>query len=94
MSKLATLKKPTLSTEAVRAFAEGAPGAKSEAVLGKGPARAENAPAGQKSGQVPEGDVRLTANIRGELHLKLKIRAAQERTTVGELIEQWVENWS
>lgn len=23
----------------------------------------------------------------------LKIRAAQERTTVGELIEQWVEGW-
>jgi len=43
---------------------------------------------------VPEGDVRLTANIRGDLHLKLKIRAAQERTTVGELIEQWVESWA
>jgi hypothetical protein len=27
------------------------------------------------------------------LHLKLKIRAAQERTTIGELIEQWVEGW-
>ena len=51
------------------------------------------APAGQKSGLVPEGDVRLTANIRGDLHLKLKIRAAQERTTVGELIEQWIAGW-
>lgn len=47
----------------------------------------------QKSGLVPDGDVRLTANIRGDLHLKLKIRAAQERTTIGELIEQWVEGW-
>ncbi len=36
---------------------------------------------------------RLTANIRGDLHLKLKIRAAQERTTIGELIEQWVQSW-
>ena len=60
---------------------------------GKGAARAENAPVGQKSGLVPEGDVRLTANIRGDLHLKLKIRAAQERTTVGELIEQWIGSW-
>jgi len=27
------------------------------------------------------------------LHLALKIRAARERTTMGELIEQWVETW-
>ncbi len=44
-----------------------------------------------KSGLVPEGDVRLTANIRGDLHLKLKIEAAQRRTTIGELIEELVE---
>jgi len=43
------------------------------------------------SGQVPEGDVRLTANIRDELHLKLKITAARRRTTIGELIEELVE---
>lgn len=48
---------------------------------------------GQRSGLVPEGDVRLTANIRCDLHLKLKIRAAQERTTIGELIEKWVTSW-
>ncbi len=45
------------------------------------------------SGLVPAGDVRLTANIRADLHLALKIRAAQERTTMGELIEQWIETW-
>lgn len=44
------------------------------------------------SSAVPEGDVRLTANIRQDLHLKLKIAAARQRTTIGELIEQWVEN--
>ena len=43
------------------------------------------------SGQVPEGDVRLTANIRDELHLKLKITAARRRTTIGELIEELLE---
>ena len=93
MAKITTLKKPTLSTAAVQAFAEGARGAPTDTARGKGAARAETAPAGQKSGLVPEGDVRLTANIRGDLHLKLKIRAATERTTVGELIEQWVEGW-
>lgn len=43
------------------------------------------------SGLVPQGDVRLTANIREDLHLKLKIAAAQQRTTIGELIEALVE---
>lgn len=93
MTKISTLKKPTLSADAVRAFAEGGTSPEGQQGLGKGAARAEGAPAGQKSGLVPEGDVRLTANIRGDLHLKLKIRAAQERTTVGELIEQWIEGW-
>lgn len=91
MSKIATLKKPTLAQ--VRGFVEGPTSAQNRAAKGKGAAKSENAPMGQKSGLVPEGDVRLTANIRGELHLKLKIRAAQERTTVGELIEQWIEGW-
>lgn len=45
------------------------------------------------SGQVPEGDVRLTANIREDLHLKLKIAAARRRTTIGELIEELVEHF-
>lgn len=43
------------------------------------------------SGQVPPGDVRLTANIREDLHLRLKITAAKRRTTIGELIEELVE---
>lgn len=43
------------------------------------------------SGQVPAGDVRLTANIRDDLHLRLKIAAARQRTTIGELIEKLVE---
>lgn len=93
MVKIATLKKPTLSPVDVRAFAEGSTSPSKAMPKGKGAARSENAATGQKSGLVPEGDVRLTANIRGDLHLKLKIRAAQERTTVGELIEQWIGSW-
>ncbi len=46
---------------------------------------------GPLSGQVPDGDVRLTANIRADLHLKLKIAAARRRTTIGEIIEEMVE---
>ena len=45
------------------------------------------------SGLVPEGDVRLTANIRADLHLKLKIAAARRRTTIGELLEELVEKY-
>jgi hypothetical protein len=47
----------------------------------------------QAPGPVPEGDVRLTANIREDLHLKLKIVAATRRTTIGELIEELVEHY-
>lgn len=93
MAKIATLKKPTLTTAAVQAFAEGATGAPTAAARGKGAARAEAAPAGQKSGLVPAGDVRLTVNIRDDVHQALKIRAVQERTTVGDLIEAWVDGW-
>jgi hypothetical protein len=66
-----------LDTSAALDFAE----KKSEAAR-----RREN-----KSGQVPVGDVRLTANIREDVHLKLKITAAQKRTTIGELLEELVE---
>jgi hypothetical protein len=45
------------------------------------------------SGLVPDGDVRLTANIRQDLHLKLKIAAAHRRTTIGEIIEELVSKY-
>lgn len=80
------LKKPTLSDAAVLAFVEGDKPAAQPA------ASTAAQPAGSKSGLVPVGDVRLTANIREDLHMKLKIRAARERTTVGELIERWIES--
>lgn len=78
---MTTLKKPTL--DAVRAFAESTPAKKEKQASGKA----------KGSGQVPDGDVRLTVNIRDDLHQKLKIRAVQERTTVGDLIEDWVSSW-
>ena len=57
---------------------------------GKGKLPATSKPV---SGLVPAGDVRLTANIREDLHLKLKIAAAHRRTTIGELIEELVERY-
>lgn len=45
------------------------------------------------SGKVPSGDVRMTANIRSDLHIKLKIAAAERQTTIGELIEELVERY-
>ncbi|MBU5614567.1 hypothetical protein [Geomonas azotofigens] len=45
------------------------------------------------SGLVPEGDVRLTANIRQDLHLKLKIASAYRRITIGEIIEELIEKY-
>ena len=93
MSKITSLKKP-ISNEAVMAFAEGAQEAKTTTARGTGLSKSENAPTGQKSGLLPTGDVRLTANIQADLHLKLKIRAAQERTTIGELIEEWIKSWN
>ena len=81
------LKKPTLSDAAVLAFVEGDKAAAQPAA-----SVSASQAAGGKSGLVPVGDVRLTANIREDLHMKLKIRAARERTTVGELIERWIES--
>ena len=42
---------------------------------------------------VQAGDVQLTVNIRDDVHQRLMIRAVQERTNVGELIEAWVDGW-
>ena len=92
MTKTRPLKKPTLTTTAALAFAEGATRPQKGKSAARVAAKAKNAPVG-RSGQVPDGDVRLTANIREDLHLKLKIRSARERTTVGDLIEQWIETW-
>jgi len=46
---------------------------------------------GSKSGQVPVGDTRLTANIRIDLHKKLKHAAVDRDTTVGELLESLID---
>ena len=42
------------------------------------------------SGNVPAGDVRLTLNVKEELHQKLKVASAMTRTTMGQLVEQLI----
>lgn len=37
----------------------------------------------------PIGYVRVTANMRADLHLRLKLVAAHRRTTVGALLEEY-----
>ena len=80
---MASLTKPKVPSATIQAFAESG---------GSAPAKT-SAPTGKTSGMVPEGDIRLTVNIRADIHQRLKIRAVQERTTVGDLIEAWVEGW-
>ena len=87
--------KPQLNISEALAFASGEPINKN---VGKGKGMdkiiapsALNEGKKQVSGLVPEDDVRLTANIRKDLHLRLKIKAAEERTTIGELIEALIE---
>ena len=81
MANVTSLKKPTL--DVARTFAEDAPSKGGKRTPGKS----------KGSGQVPEGDVRLTVNMREDLHQRLKIRAVERRTTVGDLIEEWIEAW-
>jgi len=92
--KASTLSKPTFTQ--AKAFAEAAGGAVGglNELSKAGVAEPKQiAPTGSKSGLVPRGDVRLTANVDSDVHMKLKIQAARERTTVGQLIENWVNSW-
>lgn len=52
---------------------------------------AESTPAKTTSGQVPTGDIRLNANVRKDLHLRIKIEAAKQGRTIGEIIEELIE---
>lgn len=87
--KAVSICKPALAAEALKFASETPATAQAMDMLGNGKDEAQT---GSKSlsGLVPSGDVRLTANIRGDLHLKLKIAAANRRTTIGELIEDLI----
>ncbi len=85
----AGISKPTLKAAAALTFAkEDAPARQGR---GKGEVNKAAQSGSNLSGKVPQNDVRLTANINQELHLKLKIEAANRRTTIGELLEELIE---
>lgn len=90
--KPASISKPTLVTanEALR-FASGASTGMRQGVGKDKDDKTAQTSFKTLSGQVPSGDVRLTANIRADLHLKLKIEAANRRTSIGELLEEIIE---
>lgn len=54
---------------------------------------AENKLQGSKSTAAPDGDTRLTVNLRNSLHLKLRMKALEQKTTAGDLLEQLIEKY-
>ena len=84
-SKHPPLKKPSLDRQEVVQFAEGSTAEHVQRRQGK------QEPGGTRSGLVPQGSTRFTMNMREEVHIRLKIAAAKERRTMGELVEELVE---
>lgn len=37
--------------------------------------------------------VRLTVNLKPELHKRVKVKAALEGVTVSDMVRQWLEEW-
>ena len=88
--KQPSLKKPVLSSADVLGFAEGKTTKRS--VSKSRPAeQSESAEVSSTSRFPPSGDIRLTVNIRDDLHMRLKMEAVKRRTTVGEILEDLVE---
>jgi len=89
--------KPTLNTqEAIKFASESIESEKSCRDKDKGNYLAKTALIRshvQKISFAPEGDRRLTINIKEDLHRKLKIMAIDNETTVGEIIERLVLNY-
>lgn len=48
-----------------------------------------SSPTGKQA--VPAGDVRLNANVRRELHLRIKIEAARQGKSIGQMIEELID---
>jgi hypothetical protein len=84
----------TAKATPARPSRKAAPARPAKTAAKKAPTPVASAPTAKAvSGLVPVGDVRLTANIRQDLHLKLKIASAHRRTTIGEIIEELIVNY-
>lgn len=75
---MSKITKPTLASKTT-----------SEAVLAFAEAGAEVKPA-----KADIATTRLNANIPVELHRALKMRAAAEGKSIGELVEAWIASWA
>lgn len=94
MKPAAVTKKPAIDTDAALRFAaQEAPQAiKKQSARGRArPSGKEAAGAGKRVFFAPEGDKRLTINLRQDLHKRLKMLAVERDTTIGEIIEELVE---
>ena len=78
MSKTASLAKPTLANKS-----------KSEIAMAFAEAGAED-----KRVKPDIATTRLNANIPVELHRALKMRAAAEGKSIGDLVEAWIKSWA
>jgi hypothetical protein len=83
------IKKPLLDTSTALAFANGNNAGKQLKKIAKD----EPADKQARAFFAPEGDKRLTINIKDELHRKLKIAAIERDSTAGEIIEKLIENY-
>jgi hypothetical protein len=54
---------------------------------------AEHKVSGTKTTAAPAGDTRLTVNLRNDVHLKLRMKALEQKTTAGDLLEQLIEKY-
>jgi hypothetical protein len=95
--KPASISKPTLvmANEAL-SFASGAStGTRQGVGKDKGDKTAQTPSKASQEGLriffAPEGDKRLTINIREDLHKKLKIAAIEQGITAGEILESLIE---
>ncbi len=81
------IKKPTTADTAL-AFAEGKTTAKKRSPRVIAKKSTQKAKPKTVPGQLKEGDVKLTANVKEELHIKLKVKAAMERTSISDIVER------
>ena len=90
--KSAQIKKPNLKASEALAFAsESTEIAQHKEAPKPSPKKPQRASENSRIFHAPEGDKRLTINIKEDLHKKLKIAAIEKDVTAGELIESLIQ---
>lgn len=91
-----TVTKPILDTSQALAFATGTiknENLSDDVSKSKKTAQAAKSVAENRIFFAPAGDKRLTINIKENLHKKLKIKAIEENTTAGDILEKLIEKY-